>query len=168
MLIRLFTANVSSSANQFTENLEQTANVIIRRLEEEAAQLELLLEEAEMKIGMLSQQVEHANKIIDQMAELGNYQDRKNICSSYNETAFDSEIKKTQLASNERQMYAEDKQEPAGTIFRDAEGMVKETAHNEKYRYVISMYEQGYNITEIAKVTGIGKGEIMLLLQLNK
>lgn len=42
------------------------------------------------------------------------------------------------------------------------------TVDDDKRRLVLAMAEQGYNITEIAKVTGKGKGEIMLLLQLNK
>jgi hypothetical protein len=30
------------------------------------------------------------------------------------------------------------------------------------------MSAQGYNVTDIAKATGLGKGEVLLLLQLNK
>lgn len=44
----------------------------------------------------------------------------------------------------------------------------KELARNDKRNSIIAMADDGYDITEIAQATGISKGEIMLLLQLNK
>ena len=44
----------------------------------------------------------------------------------------------------------------------------KNGANNDKRRIIITMADQGYNVTEIAKTTGMGKGEIMLFLQLNR
>jgi len=39
---------------------------------------------------------------------------------------------------------------------------------HDKKQLIMAMADQGYSVTEIAKATGLGKGEIMLLLQLNK
>ncbi len=44
----------------------------------------------------------------------------------------------------------------------------KDMARNDKRGSIIAMDELGYDVGEIAKTTGISKGEIMLLLQLNK
>lgn len=50
----------------------------------------------------------------------------------------------------------------------DSRAVDKEPVNIEKHRLIIAMAEQGYGVTEMAKLTGVGKGEIMLLLQLNK
>ncbi|MGL5514946.1 MAG: hypothetical protein ACRDBM_17165, partial [Sporomusa sp.] len=44
----------------------------------------------------------------------------------------------------------------------------EEPVNIEKHRLIIAMAEQGCGVTEMAKLTGVGKGEIILLLQLNK
>ncbi|MBP2635841.1 MAG: hypothetical protein H6Q72_1748 [Firmicutes bacterium] len=177
MLINVFTSNMSTSTNQFTEHLEQTADVIIRRLEEEAVQLELLLEEAEIKIGMLSQQVEHANKIIEQMLDVEKRQkeveiekcreevvnDHKNdnVLPAIEPENFEEHI----LIDNEMQPVDEQNDIDLSLLDMD---IPEKSINVEKYRHIITMAEQGYTVTEIAKATGMGKGEIMLLLQLNK
>lgn len=169
MLAKIFKSNMSVAANQFTENLEQTADIIIKRLEEEATQLELLLEEAEIKIGMLSQQVEHANKIIEQMVELENNQKLVKIEQPEIKFVSNREHNNTEsLTGCEGEAWPEEPCINAGLPLGKMEGVTKETINNEKYRHIIMMAEQGYTITEIAKVTGMGKGEILLLLQLNK
>ena len=177
MLINVFTSNMSTSANQFTEHLEQTADVIIRRLEEEAAQLELLLEEAELKIGMLSQQVEHANKIIEQMAELekrqmalefgqfGAQAVSDNKIDTVSQTMEFKDYDSNVATQNEEQIV--DEQSSIDFSLLD-DTVPSEPINTEKYRHIIAMADQGYTVTEIAKATGMGKGEIMLLLQLNK
>jgi len=50
----------------------------------------------------------------------------------------------------------------------DSRPIDKELVNIEKHRLIIAMAEQGYSVTEMAKLAGVGKGEIMLLLQLNK
>jgi DNA-directed RNA polymerase specialized sigma24 family protein len=49
-----------------------------------------------------------------------------------------------------------------------AETPAREAVSADRRKQVLAMAEQGYSVTEIAKATGSGKGEIMLLLQLNK
>ncbi len=53
---------------------------------------------------------------------------------------------------------------------KNTENLEKPDLVEEKNRrlMVLGLADQGYTITEIAKATAIGKGEIMLLLQLNK
>lgn len=58
--------------------------------------------------------------------------------------------------------------EQLGELQTDSRSVDKEPVNIEKHRLIIAMAEQGYSVTEMAKLTGVGKGEIMLLLQLNK
>ncbi|SCM80433.1 conserved hypothetical protein [uncultured Sporomusa sp.] len=161
MIIKMFMLNVSAPANEFSQQLEQTADSIIRRLEDESAQLELLLEEAEAKIGILSQQVEYANKIIEQLMELENRPNSDN---------YRQESRTESVSHVPEPTPAMELAPPADDIAEllDDNKLDKEPVNIEKHRLIIAMADQGYTITEIAKATGVGKGEITLLLQLNK
>ena len=166
MIIKMFMLNISAPANEFTQQLEQSADSIIRRLENEAAELELLLEEAESKIGMLSQQVEHANKIIEQLMELENNQKRLDqklvsLIETENPPPLPTALSEVEATHSIDVDNMED-------IVDLSQINNKELANLEKHRLIIAMADQGYNVTEIAKATGMGKGEIILLLQLNK
>ena len=160
MISKMLMLNISAPANEFTQQLEQTADSIIRRLEEEATQLELLLEEAEVKIGMLSQQVEHANKIIEKMVAL---EEKPSVVEQQEIGLVATEISNASAPKAGDEVYVETDK----PIHAD-ESTVKESINIEKYRHIIVMEDQGYTVTEIAKATGMGRGEIMLLLQLNK
>jgi hypothetical protein len=117
---------------------------------------------------MLSQQVEHANKIIEQLTEV------ENNYRKYEIEQPEAELSKEDRDSNVSSSYPINEvqfEEPLhnGDILpRAGNSTGKEPINTEKYRHIITMSEQGYTVTEIAKVTGMGKGEIMLLLQLNK
>ncbi|HWR43137.1 DUF6115 domain-containing protein [Sporomusa sp.] len=162
MIIKMFALNISAPANEFTQQLEQTADLVVKRLEDEAAQLEVLLDEAEAKIGMLSRQVEHATKVIEQLIELENKQVAMTERNQVNLPAIEINDRPIALSQFET-VQPLDK---AGIT--DKKSVTNESLNIEKHRLIIAMAEQGYNVTEIAKATGMGKGEIMLLLQLHK
>ncbi len=166
MIIKMFTLNVSTSTSEFNQQLELTADSIIRRLETEAAQLELLLEEAEEKIGMLSQQVEHANKIIEQLTDLPKEKDEPEKSNS-RDTNEIMEIDNAENLVPSQRMDVSAVDDEVADKFDEADFIDREP-NLEKHRLVIGMYDQGYSVTDIAKATGMGKGEVMLLLQLNK
>lgn len=163
MIVKMFMLKMSAPANEFTEQLEQTADAIIRRLEEEAAQFELLLEEAETKIGLLSQQVEYANKMIEQLSALA----EKQSIAKQPDTGL--ELGSAAVPPVAEEVLPEIVQSVAELSMEAEENkpIIKEV-NVEKYRHIIAMADQNYTVTEIAKATGMGKGEIMLLLQLNK
>ncbi|TWH48626.1 hypothetical protein Salpa_4794 [Sporomusa sp. KB1] len=167
MIVKMFMLKMSAPANEFTEQLEQTADSIIRRLEEEAAQLELLLEEAETKIGLLSQQVEYANKIIEQLSAL---EEKRNIAKQQDPGLGVAVIGNASVPAVADDVLPEPVQPIAEPAIEAEENKhtIKEVINVEKYRHIIAMADQNYTVTEIAKATGMGKGEIMLLLQLNK
>lgn len=166
MIIKMFTLNASTSANEFNQQLELTADSIIRRLEAEAAQLELLLEEAEEKIGMLSQQVEHANKIIEQLTDLPKEKNELEKSNSHDTNEIIEIDDAENPVSSLRMEVAAVNDEVADKF--DEDDLVDREPNLEKHRLIIGMYDQGYSVTDIAKATGMGKGEVMLLLQLNK
>lgn len=166
MIIKMFTLNASTSANEFNQQLELTADSIIRRLEAEAAQLELLLEEAEEKIGMLSQQVEHANKIIEQLTDLPKEKNELEKSNSQDTNEIIEIDDAENPVSSLRMEVAAVNDEVADKF--DEDDLVDREPNLEKHRLIIGMYDQGYSVTDIAKATGMGKGEVMLLLQLNK
>lgn len=167
MIIKTFTLDMNAPAKEFSQQLEQTADTIIRRLEEEANQLELLLDEAESKIGMLSQQVEHANNIIAQLTEL---QARPiSTLNTINSADFlDAALESEEVRDDSNEELPADTIDVSVSIPADDDAVIKETINLEKHRLVLAMADQGYSATEIAKAVGVGKGEVMLLLQLNK
>lgn len=145
MLIRLFTLQASAPSNELHEQLNKTADTIIKRLETEISHLEYLLVEAEAKTALLEKQLtaaEHMLKSINFTESRSEATNQAHLCEISNEqkTASQSEI---------------------NTAARDQISV-------EKRSLVTAMAEQGYTITEIAKSTGMGKGEIMLLLHLHK
>lgn len=149
MLIKMFSIDVTSSANQFQEQLEQTADIVIKRLEEQIIHVEYLLEEANEKIAMLDNKIQMANKIsntINVVIPEVTIEENEMIPPTQNSNLAVAVTKKTGLSSlNYKYIVGSDKRSS-----------------------VVEMADLGYGITEIAKTTGISKGEIMLLLQLNK
>lgn len=144
MLIRLFTLQASTPSNELHEQLNKTADTIIKRLETEISHLEYLLEEADAKSALLEKQLVTAEHMIKSI----NFSDIKpNFPAKANLSEINTE-------------HITDQSEPIA-VSRDS-------ISAEKRILVVTMAEQGYTITEIAKSTGMGKGEIMLLLHLHK
>jgi len=146
MLIKMFSTDFLSPANRFQEQLEQTADIVIKRLEEQITHLEYLLEEANEKITSLDNKIQVANKILNK---------ENNIIEEPLNPLISSDINTNiGIITNE-----------IATMSKDN---YKDMGRNDKRSSIIEMANLGYDITEIAKNTGISKGEIMLLLQLNK
>lgn len=146
MLKQMFSINVTSPANRFQEQLEQTADIVIKRLEEQITHLEYLLEEANEKITCLDNKIQIANKILNK--------ENNNVNESLNQSISSNGTTKIGIVTNEITTMSIDN--------------YKDMGRNDKRSSIIEMDDLGYDITEIAKTTGISKGEIMLLLQLNK
>jgi len=144
-LKQMFSIDVTSPAHRFQEQFEQTTDIIIIRLEEQITRLEYLLEEANEKITSLDNKIQIANKILNK---------ENNIIKESLTPLIPSETTTTEIVINEIPTMGIDHYKDMGC--------------NNKRSSIIEMSDLGYDITEIAKTTGISKGEIMLLLQLNK
>ncbi len=142
MITKMFSLNVDASRSQFQQELEQTADTIIKRLEDQNAHLEYLLKEADVKLDLLDQKIQLAEGLIKQTINF--------IPTSAEGTASTIDI------------------QVKPTIDEIATIMPLEPPHSDRRSLIIAMADQGYNVTEIAKATSLGKGEIMLLLQLHK
>lgn len=152
MVTKMFSLRVDDQANLFQEQLEQTADKVISRLEEQITHLELLLEEADNKIALLNDRIQAVDESVHRAGQLA---------------VVDSE------AGRGGGLYQE--KDVSDYDFSDvdvaADNMVPpktELFSHDKKQLIMAMADQGYSVTEIAKATGLGKGEIMLLLQLNK
>jgi hypothetical protein len=150
MLIKMFSLNAAVPANQFQQQLEETANLVIQRLEDQISHLEYLLQEADEKIAVLDERLQHTEVIIKQLNN-----DDSFATIHTEEMIVDSAETEVGLVENRQGDFVDKSQE-------------KEIVNNDKHRLILAMADQGYNVTEIAKATSVGKGEVMLLLQLNK
>ena len=160
---RLFSNHVSISTREFQNELENTADSVIKRLENHISQLEYLISEADEKLLSLDKKLKSANQLIRDLHPLDH------------PTSIDSE--KTEDLANIH--YEEKYEQPlsfneyvplneSSNQLSDSKTMNRETIGEDKKRLIAAMAEQGYNVTEIAKATGMGKGAIMLVLQLHK
>ena len=150
MLIRLFSLRIEDPTLQLQNQLQETANTIIDRLETQITQLEYLLEEADKRIDILNQQLQEAKHCT-------------NNPGGSSRTEPDYSVGRE--VSNESALSKEIVSEAKNTENLNKQDLIEE---KNRRQLVLGLAEQGYTITEIAKATAIGKGEIMLLLQLNK
>lgn len=151
MVTKMFSLRVDDQANLFQAQLEHTADKVIARLEEQIAHLEVLLEEADNKIALLENKIQAADEAVNRATQLPFSQGKSWESGPKQEQDKDpDELPGLELEAN------------------DTISPKPETINYDKKRLIMAMADQGYSVTEIAKATGLGKGEIMLLLQLNK
>ncbi|AIF52095.1 hypothetical protein [Pelosinus sp. UFO1] len=160
MLLQVFSLNMKSSANQLQEELEKTADLVIQQLEERIKHLEELLETADTSIVLLDEKIRAANKPLEKKTE-----DRIDcpieVISNPSEIKLEEDQKKEVKELGQMAM-------PINGNQKIGVDNYKELARSNKRNTILSMADQGYSSTEIAKITGISKSEIILLLQLNK
>lgn len=151
MVLQVFSLDANSSTHQLQEQLEKAASFAIKRLEDEVARLEYLLEESQEKIDILDKKLQRAEELLQSLQSAENFKNEN------------TSVKVEEVVSKEG-------------VTSETEDVIKSVPiedgspgiQNDKRKLILAMSDQGYNVTEIAKATGIGKGEIMLLLQLNK
>lgn len=155
LVMRLFSVEAQTPANELQERLERTADNVIWRLEEKIAYLEALLKEADQKIELLESKVAR-----DGQDENGD--------SPVPEISFMPPARAASLYQQNSLQPAKDRQEEQPRPEAPAMESKGRPIPQDKHKVIVAMAEQGFNVTEIAKAVGMGKGEIMLVLQLNK
>lgn len=158
LLMRIFSINTIEPANQFKQQLEQTADEIIGRMESKISELEYLLDMADEKIKSLEEQMKMADGETTLIYGRENRILSDENIASYKENEC-SHLEPTQKFDIEE--YADKQENLSNTAKLNPED-------EDRRKLVLAMAEQGYNITDISRATGKGKGEIMLLLQLHK
>ncbi|CUH96117.1 hypothetical protein P22_2205 [Propionispora sp. 2/2-37] len=161
LLLRLFSINAQKPANEFQERLEQTADDVIQRLEEKIIYLHSLLQEADRKIALLEMKLREEEPAEDTVLS----EQKLSVMPIKKVAALYQQQSKTA----EPQKAVDELEKEDSPLTGETDGFGKEHIfHQDKHRVVVAMAEQGYDVTEIAKAVGMGKGEIMLVLQLNK
>lgn len=149
-----------SSASQFQIELERTGQQITNSLEMQINYLEQLLAEADDKITRLETQLKAVEQLSTESQSLAAAELLNR--SAIGQQAY-QQVSEPELISQQ----SINSQPPDISGGENTIIDTRDTA-SDKRRLIIAMADQGYSITEIAKVTGVGKGEIILLLQLNK
>ena len=161
MLIKMFSLNASMPAGEFQAQLERTADAAVKRLETQIAHLELLLEEVDAKINQLDETIKAADVAAMSRESPRGASPVPQFPSAGGGIDFPlpAELPEPAAAvASEPALPAEHSSRPLGP----------ESPNSDKRRLILNMAEEGYSVIEIAKTTGMGKGEIMLILQLNK
>lgn len=157
LVLQLFQATAApqlpTPAVEFHMQLQRTADEVIARLEKRIMQLEDLLEQADQKIALLENTVQSAPTVAEP-AEVLSFVPPVRAAALYKTGNGFIESVETPAASETK--------EQTSTLTA-ASGTA-----SDKHRVIAAMSEQGYTITEIAKAVGMGKGEVMLILQLHK
>ncbi|KYZ77268.1 hypothetical protein AXX12_03810 [Anaerosporomusa subterranea] len=139
MLLKMFSINIATMADEFRTQMEVTADQAVKKLENQMAQLEYMLEEADAKIITLENRLREA--------------EQKGIPSAPASVPYTSDSPlSTSIPQSQPAQIADKLQEVA----------------QDKRQQVMLMHRQGYTVIEIAKATSMGKGEVMLVLELNK
>lgn len=148
-LSRFLSSNheVIKTRSHFQQEIEKTAEQVIIQLEDKIFHLEYLLQEADKKMELLDERLTLAEKAHIELKELS-----PQILTSQTDVKLQSNYSKLP------------EQEKKAVI--DSENINRK--QTDKRSLVLEMATQGYTATEISKITGIGKGEILLLLQLSK
>jgi hypothetical protein len=158
MIAKMFSLHAAVPAGELQAQLEQTADRVIRRLESQIAHLELLLEEADSKTAVLDRKLQAADYVLAELEApiAAPPPVRSNVVDL--RLPAEPQMRMSAVAQSHSSPSKET------TMVRDN----KDSISSDKRRQIMSMAGQGYSVTEIAKTTGLGKGEIMLLLQLNR
>ena len=131
-----------------------------KRLEEQRSHFEQLLNEADQKNESLERKIQDT---IHHWEKENSYINEKIVKNRRMISEIDNETHNV-VNSNAINNIAVATDEIAKLSLED----YKDMARHDKRGSIIAMDELGYDVSEIAKTTGISKGEIMLLLQLNK
>ena len=159
MLMEVFSLNMQSATTAFQSQLETAAATIVKQMEERMTHLEFLLAEAEEKSRQLEGKLQAAERML---AEI----------DSKNQTVpAEVQLKQEMIKPEVEAVSPIILQAPfvAAEKYR-SQNHDQDNAYenNDRRKLILTMAEQGYNVTEIARATGVGKGEIMLLLQLHR
>lgn len=190
MLISLFSMQADVPGTKLQAELQHTADDIIGGLEEKIVQLEGLLREADRKIDILSQQLAKIEKAQNtgtflsekkkvpvnavppkQHVDIIDQPDTNDFAKQLIAAADHIDKKASLYTAPNRDDAIQQSAENSGMMQDENVEQVNTTeqlTNHHKHSLILTMAEQGYSPVEIAKATGAGKGEILLLLQLNK
>ena len=162
MLIKMFSINIASMADEFRMEMETTADRAVKKLEHQMAQLEYLLDEADAKILALEDRL----RLTEEKCSCAPGESSQNTMQCSSNTLTEGALSPVlQQPIPEREQTNDGCIQPQ-TLTQHISRL--QDVNQDKRQQVIAMHRQGYNVIEIAKAISMGKGEVMLLLELNK
>lgn len=164
MLIKMFSLNIETMADEFRVAMISTADDAVKKLEFQMSQLEYLLEEADAKILALENQLRQTEETLTKSGVLASQAVEKTLSDSAK--GF-SAMPITQNTASLQKKADIITQFPQPQPLPQFSTTLQDIAQD-KRQQVLLLHRQGYNVMEIAKATSMGKGEVMLLLELNK
>lgn len=161
-IARFFFKSFENSSLQLQNQFEEITDQILQRLEYKIEQLEAALEEADHKIKKLEALTNPEQHTTPQ--NVSNSLVQENIQAGKTQINFVSMgqginyYKKNSVKINSKELEA--------TVPEPSSSLSNKSLN--KREMIQNMASKGYSETEIARTTGIGLGEIQLVLQLNK
>ncbi|MCX7971163.1 MAG: hypothetical protein N3A57_06330 [Negativicutes bacterium] len=191
-LWKLVVNDASDSMERLQRELQTTGDSVIKRMEDLSAHLELLLAEADSKIAAMDTQINIMNRLLIQSeinggllqgsaGELrgkdgtglqGGYSTAA-IMSSYREQMAAQQLHRQPLPASGAADDAPSAAEVFGFVAGDesarlvvGEEQAEDSSRARTIR-VVDMLRQGYEVDEIARLLAMGRGEVMLIRNLN-
>ena len=162
-------SNSEDAARDFKVELEIVTDLAIEKLEEKISQLDDLIEEAQEKSDQLDDKIKLAESLIRELEDVK----VKNEVSLINqERSIKKRLKplpksiSVQLNDNAITQVGHKKSSAlSGSEINDIERewLNDELLNNENHRTAFDMIREGYGLSDVIKITGLTKGEIMLL-----
>jgi DNA-binding NarL/FixJ family response regulator len=180
MLKRLFSNQLSYPASELQDQLELTADLVIKNLESHITHLEDLIGEADERIKLLDHKIHQAPSelpeqlnsddlaVVDVTAQQ-DHQTVSHVITPYGVTQYRQQAI-SGLTKLDMKAVPASLQSPSVIKVSSGKGEANESVNqpvSQQRQVIIAMFKQGYTATEIAKVTGLGKGEILLFFQLH-
>lgn len=157
---KIFSLDSSHAMTEFRQQLESTADDLIERLEGRIQRLEYVVAEADVRIEQLERL-------------LG--EEKSSIAIADHQPSGEADFVSWQPSNGElpsafpRAPSIEVLPETGGAGAGNMQTMpIDKGIRHERRNTILAMAQQGHTIADIAKTTGAGRGEIMLLLQLNR
>ncbi len=175
MLKKIFSNQLSYPANELQDQLELTADIVIQNLESHITHLEDLISAADERIALLDRKLHQTTPELPDRREIGDptaqqdHQTASNPTTAYGVTQYRQQAISAFTKLDADNNIPKSLQSPDINIM-DGKREANESANqpiSQQRQVIIAMFQQGYTATEIAKVTGLGKGEISLFFQLH-
>lgn len=158
-IARFFFKSFEESSFQLQNQFEEITDQILQRLEYKIEQLEAALQEADDKIKKLEAFTGDERKEVSNNASI-----QENIQAGKTQINF---VSMGQGISQYQKNNAKNLTKKLEAPIIESSSFLSDKTDN-KREMVQTMINQGYSETEIARATGLGLGEVQLVLQLNK
>lgn len=156
MIIQMFSINIASMANEFRTQMQDTADNAVKKLEQQMTQLEYMLEEADAKI-----------LVLEDLLQQAEHRSLSHIPVTIAESPLSISDSSEHIQPFDPDASAGKTHTISASLVQSVQNLQQENVQD-KRKQVVAMHQQGYSVVEIAKATSMGKGEVMLILELNK